>query len=192
MSKDTVDIRGKDYKLIAARLKEFLDDFKREYVIHTEVLKADTTEALVKASVVHVPTGTVCSTGHAHEIQGSTNVNKTSWVENCETSAIGRCIGMFDSKYTGDSIASADEVASAIEQQNDSEWIDYVHAIDEHFDFVASIKSAVANKEWETLRCIIEETPNEVKKKFSRAYTKGGVFTTHEVKCMKQNPKGGR
>lgn len=192
MSKDTVDIRGKDYKLIAARLKEFLDDSKREYVIHTEILKADTTEALVKASVVHVPTGTVCSTGHAHEIQGSTNVNKTSWVENCETSAIGRCIGMFDSKYTGDSIASADEVANAIQQQNDSEWIDYVHAIDEHFDFVASIKSAVANEEWEALRCIIEETPNEVKKKFSRAYTKGGVFTTHEVKCMKQNPKGGR
>jgi len=192
MSKDTVDIRGKDYKLIAARLKEFLDDSKREYVIHTEVLKADTTEALVKASVVHVPTGTVCSTGHAHEIQGSTNVNKTSWVENCETSAIGRCIGMFDSKYTGDSIASADEVANAIAQQNDGEWIEYIHAIVEHFDFVCSIKSAVANEEWETLRCIIEETPNEVKQNFSRAYTKGGIFTTHEVKCMKQNPKGGK
>lgn len=82
----------------------------------------------------------------------------------------------------------ADEFADSIEAQ----LIAYVHAIDEHFDFVASIKSAVANEEWDTLRCIIEETPNEVKQKFSRAYTKGGVFTTHEVKCMKQNPNGGK
>jgi hypothetical protein len=80
----------------------------------------------------------------------------------------------------------ADEFTDSIEAQ----LIAYVHAIDEHFDFVSSIKSAVVNEEWDTLRCIIEETPNEVKQKFSRAYTKGGVFTTHEVKCMKQNPKG--
>ncbi len=82
----------------------------------------------------------------------------------------------------------ADEFKDSIESQ----LIAYVHAIDEHFDFVASIKSAVTNEEWDTLLCIIEETPNEVKQKFSRAYTKGGVFTTHEVKCMKQNPKGGQ
>ena len=82
----------------------------------------------------------------------------------------------------------ADEFTDSIEAQ----LIAYVHAIDKHFDFVASIKSAVANEEWDTLRCIIEETPNEVKQKFSRAYTKGGVFTTHEVKCMKQNPNGGK
>jgi len=82
----------------------------------------------------------------------------------------------------------ADEFTDSIEAQ----LIAYVHAIDEHFDFVSSIKSAVTNEEWDTLRCIIEETPNEVKQKFSRAYTKGGVFTTHEVKCMKQNPNGGQ
>ena len=70
-----------------------------------------------------------------------------------------------------------------------SQLIAHIHAIDEHFDFVASIKSAVVNEEWDTLRCLIEETPNEVKQKFNRAYSKGGIFTSHEVKCMKQNPK---
>ena len=30
-----------------------------------------------------------------------------------------------------------------------------------------------------------------MKQKFSRAYKKGGIFTTHETKCMKQNPKEG-
>lgn len=187
MSKDTVDIRGKDYKLIAARLKEFLDDSKREYVIHTEVLKADTTEALVKASVIHVPTGTVCSTGHAHEIQGSTNVNKTSWVENCETSAIGRCIGMFDSKYTGDSIASADEVANAIKQQNMTDWLEYMELLRENYDWVTYAKEAIANEDWQTLAAIWTDIDHETMAKLFLAPTKGGIFTTEERAACKGN-----
>lgn len=35
------------------------------------------------------------STGWAEEIKGSTNVNKTSFVENCETSSIARCLANF-------------------------------------------------------------------------------------------------
>ena len=86
----------------------------------------------------------------------------------------------------------SEEEADAFKDSIESQLIAYVHAIDEHFDFVASVKSAVANEEWETLRCIIEETPNQVKEKFSRAYKKGGVFNPHETKCMKVNPKGGQ
>ena len=93
-----------------------------------------------------------------------------------------KLLGVAGDTYSED---EADEFKDSIESQ----LIAYVHAIDEHFDFVANIKSAVANEEWDTLRCLIEETPNEVKQKFSRAYSKGGIFTTHEVKCMKQNPK---
>jgi hypothetical protein len=37
--------------------------------------------------------GQVIATGHAEEVLGSSPVNKTSFVENCETSAIGRMIG---------------------------------------------------------------------------------------------------
>ena len=43
-----------------------------------------------------------------------------------------------------------------------AQLIAYVHAIDEHFDFVSSIKSAVTNEEWDTLRCIIERTPTQI------------------------------
>ena len=96
-----------------------------------------------------------------------------------------KLLGVAGDTYSED---EADEFTESLESQ----LIAYIHAIDEHFDFVASIKSAVVNEEWDTLRCIIEETPNEVKQKFSRAYSKGGIFTTHEVKCMKQNPKGGK
>ena len=37
--------------------------------------------------------GEVIAQGHAHEVQGSSNINKTSYVENCETSAVGRALG---------------------------------------------------------------------------------------------------
>ena len=177
----TVKIKGTDYKLIVARLKEFLDDSKGEYAIHTEVLKADMNEALVKASVIHLATGVVCSTGHAHEVQGSTNVNSTSWVENCETSAIGRCIGMFKSKYTGDSIASADEVANAITQQNDATpLMEHNEALQRNFASVYFIKEHLALQGWEAVAEAWGEITNDDKKALWLAPSKCGIFTTAE------------
>ena len=58
----------------------------------------------------------------------------------------------------------------------------------EEFDFIYQVKSAVANEEWELLRCIVEETPNEVKEALNLAQSKGGVFTTYENQVMKINP----
>ena len=43
-------------------------------------------------------------------------INKTSYVENCETSAWGRALANFGIGL-GTSVASADEVANAIENQ---------------------------------------------------------------------------
>ena len=37
--------------------------------------------------------GRVIATGYAEEVHGSSPVNKTSFVENCETSSIGRMVG---------------------------------------------------------------------------------------------------
>ena len=96
-----------------------------------------------------------------------------------------KLLGVAGDTYSED---ESDQFTDTVEAQ----LIAYIHAIDEHFDFVAGVKSAIANEEWDTLRCIIEETPNKVKEKFSRAYTKGGVFNPHETKCMKVNPKGGK
>lgn len=60
------------------------------------------------------------ATGHAFEFQGASNVNKTSYVENGETSAVGRALGMLGIGST-ESIASAEEVQSAIEHQERGE-----------------------------------------------------------------------
>ena len=47
---------------------------------------------------------------------GSSQINKTSALENCETSAVGRALGMLGIGIDG-SIASADEVKNAVHQQ---------------------------------------------------------------------------
>jgi hypothetical protein len=71
---------------------------------------------------------------------------------------------------------------------NEEEFLAYMKVIREEFDFICQVKSAVANEEWETLRCIVEETPNEIKEALNLAQSKGGVFTTLENQAMKINP----
>ena len=71
---------------------------------------------------------------------------------------------------------------------NEEEFLTYMKVIREEFDFIYQVKSAVANEEWELLRCIVEETPNEVKEALNLAQSKGGVFTTYENQVMKINP----
>ena len=59
-------------------------------------------------------------TGHAEETIGSSQINKTSALENCETSAIGRALAMMGIGVD-ESIASADEVANAVFQQKEED-----------------------------------------------------------------------
>ena len=60
--------------------------------------------------------GRVIATGHAHEERSASNINKTSFVENCETSAVGRALAMLGIGIDT-SIASANEVSDAIAKQ---------------------------------------------------------------------------
>lgn len=55
------------------------------------------------------------ATGHAEEVRGSSKVNKTSALENCETSAIGRALAAFG--LLGEEMASANEVEKAVAEQ---------------------------------------------------------------------------
>ena len=68
-------------------------------------------------AVIRDNEGRIRATGHASEDRTSSMINKTSYVENCETSAWGRalaCIGI----GIETSIASSNEVQMAIAQQN--------------------------------------------------------------------------
>ena len=56
--------------------------------------------------------GNIKSTGYAYEKEGSTFINKTSFIENAETSAVGRALGFLGIGIDA-AIASADEVQNA-------------------------------------------------------------------------------
>jgi len=59
----------------------------------------------------------ILAVGHAYEKEGSTFINKTSYIENCETSAVGRALGMLGIGIDT-SIATAEEVNIAIINQD--------------------------------------------------------------------------
>lgn len=68
------------------------------------------------AAEVRDETGHLLATGMAQEKESSSFINKTSYIENCETSAVGRALGFVGIGIDG-SMASAEEVANAIVNQ---------------------------------------------------------------------------
>ena len=118
MSNGIVNIRGKEYKTVALRVAEFREKYPN-YYLTTEIVKIDDDQCIIKAYVgLHKDDGSVqtFATGHAQEFRKASQINGTSYVENCETSAIGRalaCLGIGGTEF-----ASANEVVNAIHQQN--------------------------------------------------------------------------
>tara|TARA_R110002073_G_scaffold4970_1_gene31636 strand:+ start:1793 stop:2389 length:597 start_codon:yes stop_codon:yes gene_type:complete len=113
----TTNIRGKQYVEVNERIKFFRqEDEYKNWTISTEFTSLDS-EMCVCRAIIADPAQRIIASGHAHETQGSSNINKTSYVENCETSAIGRALAMMGIGIDA-SIASANEVTEAIAQQS--------------------------------------------------------------------------
>jgi deoxycytidylate deaminase len=85
----------------------------------SEFTALDAEQAVCKATIAD-ENGRVIATGHAHEERGSSNINKTSYVENCETSAVGRALALLGIGIDT-SIASANEVQDAIAKQDSTQ-----------------------------------------------------------------------
>jgi len=112
----TTNIRGKQYVEVNERIKFFRQEEQyKNWSLITEFTVLDEAQCVCKASIVDAD-NRIISVGHAHEVQGSSNINKTSYVENCETSAIGRALAMLGIGIDT-SIASANEVSDAISKQ---------------------------------------------------------------------------
>jgi 2',3'-cyclic-nucleotide 2'-phosphodiesterase (5'-nucleotidase family) len=114
----TTNIRGKQYVEVNERIKFFRQEDKYNlWGIHTEFPMIDSEQCLCKCTITDAD-GDVIAQGHAHEVRGSSNINKTSYVENCETSAVGRALAMLGIGIDS-SIASANEVQEAIAKQQE-------------------------------------------------------------------------
>ena len=181
-----VNIHGKEYKTVAERVAAFRAE-SADLTIETEIVRWEGDDVVVKASISD--NGKLIATGLAHEVRGSTNINKTSHVENCETSAIGRALAAFG--LGGTEYASADEVANAISQQNEIKagipqkevyglLAENTSTMLIYGESIMVIKAAIsmgdlstASEEWFSL-------DNDVKARLWKAPSKGGPFTTRE------------
>lgn len=110
----TTDIRGKQYAEVNQRIKAFRM-LCPNGCITTEILSHENGVIIMRASI-HDEDGRLLGTGTAYEKEGSSNINKTSYIENCETSAVGRALAMVGLGIDL-SVASFEEVSNAIEQQ---------------------------------------------------------------------------
>ncbi len=126
MSKETgiVNIRGRAYKTVALRVTEFranhsIDDGWR--IVTEPTFDGDLVR--VKAQIIS-PNDIIVGQDWAEEKRGATLINKTSALENCITSAIGRALAACG--YVGAEYASAEEVANAILQQGEPDDIDSI------------------------------------------------------------------
>lgn len=113
----TIDIKGKPYVQVNERLKAFRAE-KPDYALITDIISMDDNQCTLQAKII-APNGFVLATGTAHEERDDrlSIVNKTSFVENCETSAWGRALGNIGYGID-ESIATADEVLRAITKQD--------------------------------------------------------------------------
>jgi len=115
MAQGVVKIRNKDYKTVALRVTEFRESHPIDigWGVNTSVLQCTADGVLVRAEIVN-PEGKIVATGHAQEVWEG-QINATSAVENCETSAIGRALA--SAGLGGEEFASANEVQHAVAQQ---------------------------------------------------------------------------
>ena len=110
----TTDIKGKEYAEVHQRIKAFRM-VHPDGSITTDIISLENGVVLMKASVKDEYKN-VIGTGFAYEKESSSFINKTSYIENCETSAVGRALGMCGFGIDT-SVASAEEVENAINNQ---------------------------------------------------------------------------
>ncbi len=106
----TINIHGKQYVEVKERIKYFREHFK-DWSLTSEVIDLTEDRCVIKATISNEK-GRVMASGIAYESKGSSYINKTSFIENCETSAWGRALANIGIGLDV-AIASADEVLNA-------------------------------------------------------------------------------
>ena len=117
-NKKTGEVTKKEYAEVNQRIKAFRMVYPTGTIL-TDMLSNENGVCVFKASVGYKDENGerhILGEGTAYEKEGSTFINQTSYIENCETSAVGRALGMAGFGIDT-SIASYEEVKNAIANQ---------------------------------------------------------------------------
>jgi hypothetical protein len=168
----TINIHGKQYVEVKERIKYFREHYK-DWSLTSELLELTEERCVIKATISNNK-DRVLASGIAYETKGSSYINKTSFVENCETSAWGRALGNLGIGVET-SIASAEEIQYAKAQSkpkkeklSDAKYQAMIIAIGE--GQIDKVEERMENyiipktKEKKLLRLINEQAINEAGK----------------------------
>ena len=112
----------KDYIEVNVRIMKFYEKYPEGRIL-TEIVKWENEVIVMKATAYRDEKDIPASTGYAYEKEGSSFINKTSALENCETSAVGRCLAILGFEIKK-SVASKEEGANAMGNQ-ENQTIEY-------------------------------------------------------------------
>jgi len=181
----SVNIHGKEYLTVAERINALRNE-KPDWRIITHLV--DNGNLVVMSATIQNEQGLTVATGYAEEERGSSNINRTSALENCETSAVGRALAF--AGYQGTEIASADEVVNAMNQQVkkdcEKEFGDYMACVRDNFPSIMAIKEYLAAEDYALAFEAWRELGQDVQANLWKAPSKGGVFTTAERSLIQE------
>lgn len=148
-----VSIHGKSYETVALRVQK-LRAAHADWQIQTSIIHRDA-ECVVMKAVLADANGNVLGTGHAEEYRDSSQINRTSALENAETSAIGRALAA--AGYGGTEFASADELKRAIVDKQPAKPNTALQTCKDEFDRMSEEEQAfLRNRALETIALIDE------------------------------------
>lgn len=124
--KKTGQTVSKDYNTVDQRIQGFRELYPNGS-IQTEIISFEKTVengkesgvVLMKATAFD-DEGRIIATGHALEKESASYINQTSYIENCETSAVGRCLGIIGIGLT-EAVASAEEIKGQMDAEGKRE-----------------------------------------------------------------------
>lgn len=120
-SKGVTQRGGKKYTEVFVRIEAFRKAFGTSLGVETEIVADNGKNVVIKAMIKNSD-GMIIGCGYAEEVRGTSNVNKTSAIENCETSAVGRALASLG--LHGGQYASINEVVAAQRKEEviDADW----------------------------------------------------------------------
>lgn len=138
----TVDIKGKPYAEVNKRIIAFRKLMPNGLIL-PNIISDDDGRVLMSCEI-YDENNRLLAKAHSYENENVGFINKTSYIENCETSVIGRALGLCGFGIDN-SVASAEEVDVAIQKQD-------------------LMKAPISQERLDTIKELIEETKTDLSK----------------------------
>lgn len=156
-------VQKKPYAEVPQRVQGFRMLYPEGFIT-TEILSLEDGVCVIRATAGYYTVSgekVVLGTGTAYEKEGSSFINKTSYIENCETSAVGRALG-FLGIGSETSIASAEEVTNAINNQKDDDVLKPGEKLEVGFDFRSArsawvMENGITQKDFASIHKTLEK-----------------------------------